>query len=114
MAYAHLVQVLDVEVLISAEDGAVRGIDGRVTWVSPNAACLLCRGRSHAALAYAEMLDPDERKRLAGEGYVQEAENSQPAVVTLTGFVASLATTELMQRLFGLADDAPTELLMRI
>ncbi len=113
-AYAHLAPVLDVAVLVSAEGRNVGGIDGRVTWLSPGAACLLCRGRIDPALAYAEMLSPDERKRLAGEGYAQEAKTAQPAVVTLTSLIASLATTELLQRLFGLADSAPTELLARI
>ncbi len=113
-AYAHLAPVLDSAVLVSAGDGRIGGIDGRVTWLSPGAACLLCRGRVDPALAYAEMLRPDERKRLAGEGYAREAETAQPAVVTLTSLIASLATTELLQRLFGLADSAPTELLARI
>jgi molybdopterin/thiamine biosynthesis adenylyltransferase len=112
-AYAHLAPVIDVAVLVSSDSGASRvtGIDGRVTWLGPGTACLLCRGRIDPALAYAEILDPEERKRLAGEGYVREADTRQPAVVTLTSLVASLATTELLQRLFGLADLAPTEVL---
>jgi len=57
------------------------------------------------------MLDPVERKRLAGEGYVPDADTPQPAVVTLTSLVASLGTTELLHRLFGLADPDPTEIL---
>jgi hypothetical protein len=75
---------------------------------------LLCRGRIDPALAYAEILEPEERKRLAGEGYVREAETRQPAVVTLTSLVASLATTELLLRLFHLADPAPTEILAQV
>jgi molybdopterin/thiamine biosynthesis adenylyltransferase len=112
-AYAHLAPVIDLAVLVTADAGTARvtGIDGRVTWLGPGAACLLCRGRLDPALAYAEMLQPDERKRLAGEGYVREADTRQPAVVTLTSLVASLATTELLHRLFGLADTTPTEFL---
>ena len=110
-AYAHLAPVIDLAVLISAEGDSVAGINGRITWLSPGTACLLCRGRLDPALAYAEMLDPAERKRLAGEGYAPEAETPQPAVVTLTSLVASLATTELLHRLFGLADADPTEIL---
>jgi molybdopterin/thiamine biosynthesis adenylyltransferase len=115
-AYAYLTPVIDVAILVSADSaaGTVTGIDGRVTWLGPGAACLLCRGRIDPALAYAEILEPEERKRLAGEGYVREAETRQPAVVTLTTLVASLATTELLQRLLGLADLAPTEILAQI
>ena len=112
-AYAYIAPVIDVAVLVSADPDAatVSGIDGRVTWLGPGAACLLCRGRIDPALAYAEILEPEERKRLAGEGYVREAQTRQPAVVTLTSLVASLATTELLQRLFGLADLGPTEVI---
>jgi molybdopterin/thiamine biosynthesis adenylyltransferase len=115
-AYAYLAPVIDIAILVSAGPGAatVNGIDGRVTWLGPGAACLLCRGRIDPALAYAEILEPEERRRLAGEGYVREAQTRQPAVVTLTSLVASLATTELLQRLFGLADLGPTEVIALI
>ena len=115
-AYAYLAPVIDIAILVSADSsaGTVTGIDGRVTWLGPGAACLLCRDRIDPALAYAEILEPAERKRLAGEGYVREAQTRQPAVVTLTTLVASLATTELLQRLFGIADPTPTEILAQI
>lgn len=113
-AYAHLAPVVDIAILVTSADGRVAGIDGRVTWLSPGAACLLCRGRLDASLAYAEMLNPEERRRLAGEGYVKEAETVQPAIVTLTSLMASLATTELIHRLFSLGDSLPTEILARL
>lgn len=110
-AYAYLTPVLDVAVLVSAEAGLVTGVDGRVTWLSFGAACLLCRGRLDPAAAYAEVLAPEERYRLAGEGYAHEADTPQPAVVTLTSLVASLATTELLFRAFAITDTEPTEVL---
>jgi molybdopterin/thiamine biosynthesis adenylyltransferase len=113
-AYAHLVPVIDVAVLINESAAGAVNIDGRVTWLSPGTACLLCRGRLDAAEAYAELLDPEERQRLAGEGYAEAAATAQPAVVTLTSFVASLATTELVLRLFGLAHSQATEILARV
>jgi molybdopterin/thiamine biosynthesis adenylyltransferase len=115
-AYAYLAPVIDLGILVSADlrTASVVGIDGRVTWLGPGASCLLCRGRIDPGIAYAEILNPSERKRLAGEGYVPDAATRQPAIVTLTTLVASLATTELLQRLFGLADSAPTEILVRV
>ena len=113
-AYAHLAPVVDTAVLVDAEDGVVAGIDARVTWLAPGTACLLCRGRLDPALAYAEMLNPEERHRLAGEGYAREAGTPQPAVISLTSLVSSLAVTEVLMRLFGLADPAPSELLVRV
>lgn len=116
-AYAHIAAVVDVAVLVAPTQRENRGrevqIEQRVTWVAPGAACLLCRGRIDPALATAELLDPETRKRLAGEGYVQAAETPQPAVVTLTTSVAALAATEFLLRLTGLGKTDATELLLR-
>lgn len=116
-AFAHIAPVVDVAVLVAptkGEDGirAVQ-IEQRVTWVAPGTACLLCRGRIDGALAAAENLDPDTRKRLAGEGYVQAAEIPQPAVVTLTTSVSALGATEFLLRLTSLGKTDATELLLR-
>lgn len=116
-AFAHIAPVIDVAVLVAptkGEDGTRRvQIEQRVTWVAPGTACLLCRGRVDPALAAAENLDPETRKRLAGEGYVQAAETPQPAVVTLTTSVGALGATEFLLRLTGLGKTDATELLLR-
>jgi hypothetical protein len=104
--------VIDIAVLVAVADSGVE-IDERVTWIGPGTACLLCRGRLDATLAYAENLDPETRKQLAGEGYVRAAETPQPAVVTLTTLVAALAATEFVLRLVGIGSVAATELLLR-
>jgi len=113
-AYWHLAPVIDVAVLITSIGGSIGSIDGRVTWLAPGASCLLCRGRVDPTLAYAEQLDPNERRRLAQQGYAPELEEPQPSVVTYTTLMASIAATELLNRLFGLADTAPTELLLQL
>lgn len=116
-AFAHIAPVIDVAVLVApteGEDGTREvQIEQRVTWVAPGTACLLCRGRIDPALAAAENLDPETRKRLAGEGYVQAVETPQPAVVTLTTSVAALGATEFLLRLTGLGKTDATELLLR-
>ncbi|WP_322921658.1 ThiF family adenylyltransferase [Nocardioides renjunii] len=111
-AYAHLAVVVDLAVLVAVSATGV-AVDERVTWIGPGAACLLCRGRLDAAQAYTENLDPEARKRLAGEGYVQAAETPQPAVVTLTTLVAALGASEFLLRFVGIGSDAATELLLR-
>lgn len=116
-AFAHIAPVIDVAVLVAPTEGENGDrevqIEQRVTWVAPGTACLLCRGRIDPALAAAENLDPETRKRLAGEGYVQAAETPQPAVVTLTTSVAALGATEFLLRLTGLGKTDATELLLR-
>jgi len=113
-AYWHLAPVIDVAVLISSTEGRIDGIDGRLTWLAPGAACLLCRGRIDLRMAHVEHLDPEERRRLAEQGYAPDLEEPQPSVVTYTSLIASLATTELLNRLFGLADATPTEILVQL
>ena len=116
-AYAHMAPVIDVAVLVTpVETGNGKrkvGIEQRITWVAPGTACLLCRGRVDPALAYAENLDPETRKRLAGEGYVQAAETPQPAIVTLTTSVAAFGASEFLLRLTGLGPVDATEMLLR-
>jgi molybdopterin/thiamine biosynthesis adenylyltransferase len=112
-AYAHLTAVIDLAVLVAPQVTGGVEIDERVTWVAPGTACLLCRGRLDPARAYAENLDPETRRRLAGEGYVVDVETPQPAVVTLTTLIASLGTTEFLLRLTQLGSPEATELIMR-
>jgi molybdopterin/thiamine biosynthesis adenylyltransferase/proteasome lid subunit RPN8/RPN11 len=115
-AYAHVAAVIDVAVLVTPANTGGNDtvqIEQRVTWIAPGTACLLCRGRIDSTLAYAELLDPETRKRLAGEGYVAQVETPQPAVVTLTTSVAALGTTEFLLRLTGLGPVDATEVLLR-
>jgi molybdopterin/thiamine biosynthesis adenylyltransferase len=113
-SYRHLAPVIDVAVLVSSTNGTVTGVDGRITWLAPGTACLLCRGRIDPAMAYAEQLSPEERRRLAEQGYAPNLDEPQPSVVTFTTLIAGFAVTELLNRLFGLADAMPTEILLRI
>lgn len=113
-AYWHLAPVIDVAVLVSSVLGTIESIDGRLTWLAPGAACLLCRRRVDPTLAYAEHLDPAERRRLAEQGYAPELDEPQPSIVSYTTLMAALATTELLNRMFGLADTVPTEVLLQL
>jgi molybdopterin/thiamine biosynthesis adenylyltransferase len=110
-----LIPVIDLGVLISS-DGAGRlvGIDGRVTILSPGDACLVCRDRIDLGRAAVELRTPEERKRLADEGYAPALGGIEPAVVTFTTAVASAAVTELLERLIGFGPEPrPTEILLR-
>ena len=113
-AYWHLAPVIDVAVLVSSLNERVIGVDGRLTWLAPGTACLLCRERIDPTMAYAEQLDPKERRSLADQGYAPELDEPQAAVVTYTTVMAGMAVTELLNRLFGLADTRATEYLVRL
>lgn len=111
-----LLPVIDVGVLLSSDtDGVLSGIDGRVTTLSPGSACLVCRNRIDMARASAELKTPEERKRLADEGYAPALGQTEPAVVAFTTAVAAAAVNELLERLIGYGPPArPSETLLRL
>lgn len=110
-----LTPVIDVGVLLSSNaSGGLTGIDGRVTILTPGAACLVCRDRIDLARAAAELMTPEERKRRADEGYAPALGGREPAVVAFTTAVAAAAVGELLERLIGYGPEPrPTELLLR-
>ncbi len=110
-----LTPVIDCGVQLSSGDaGRLLGIDGRITVLAPSAPCLLCRNRIDVRRASAEMLNPSEYRRLANEGYAPALADIEPAVVSYTTQVASLAVGELLERLVHYGPEpVPTEILLR-
>ena len=67
--------------------------------LAPGAGCLVCRNRIDLRRAAAEMLAPEEHRRLADEGYAPALAETDPAVVAFTTQVAAAAVSELLERL---------------
>lgn len=111
-----LLPVIDLGVLISSDkDGVISGIDGRVTVLTPGSACLVCRDRIDMGRAAAELQTPEERKRLADEGYAPALGDTEPAVVAYTTAVAAAAVNEFLDRLIGYGPpERGTETLLRL
>ena len=112
----YLIPVIDVGILLSSDgQDLLTGIDGRITVLSPGNACLLCRGRIDVARAAAEVRSPEERSRLADEGYAPALGRLEPAVIAFTTMVASVAISELLERLIGYGHQVrPSEILLRL
>ncbi len=110
-----LTPVIDCGVLLSSDSkGELVGIDGRVTVLTPGAACLVCRNRIDLRRAAAELLAPSEHRRLADEGYAPALADPEPAVVAYTTQVAAAAVSELLERLIHYGPQpVPTEILLR-
>lgn len=110
-----LTPVIDCGVLLSSDDREkLVGIDGRVTLLTPGAACLVCRNRIDLQRAAAETLAPEEHARLADEGYAPALGGVEPAVVAYTTQVAAAAVAELLERLIHYGPEPPpTEMLLR-
>lgn len=107
--------VIDCGVLISSgEDGQLEGIDGRVTILTPGAACLICRNRIDTRRASTQFLPAPERQVRVAEGYAPGLGNREPAVVSFTTAVAAAAVNELLERLVGFGPSPrPSEVLLR-
>lgn len=114
LAYWYLVPIIDTAFLVDTDSGRVRGLYGRVTIVQPGTPCLFCRDRIDIAALGAEGLPVEERDRLAAEGYVPGIGEPDPSVGTYTTLTASFAVSEMLNRLYGLADATPSELLLRL
>lgn len=111
-----LLPVIDMGVILSSDArGILSGIHGRITTLTPGAACLVCRNRIDMARAAAELQTPEERRRLADEGYAPALGQTEPAVVAFTTAVAAAAVNELLERLIGYGPtERPSETLLRL
>ena len=90
LAYQHLVPTFDMGVSITARDGAVTHITGRVQMLAPGLPCLTCTGALDSEQIRREMLTPEQR---AADPYIQGAREPQPAVISINSTMASLAVT---------------------
>ncbi len=116
----YLIPVIDVGVVIEPVPNTelIRSIHGRVTVLQPGTACLFCRGRISPDGVRDETIrltDPARAEGLHKEGYLTGVQEPAPSVVSFTSAVASLATTELLDRLVGFKDEDSkgTEYLLR-
>lgn len=115
LAFYYLIPIIDMGVAIDAPKERVRSITGRITYMGPGEPCLICRGVVDPARVRDEGYEPEERERLAGEGYAQGLGEPDPSVVAYTTMVASWGVADLLERLFGFgAEDIPGEILLRI
>jgi len=89
----YLIPMIDIGIEIALDrgrPGEIAGVPGRVTKVLPDGPCLRCQG-----VVSDELLERERGGR--PPGYAGDATLPDPAVVTLNGVVASLATTEVLQ-----------------
>lgn len=101
LALYYLIPVYDLGVEIKSKDGIVRGIFGRLTILTPGAACLFCRKRITPESIALESMTREQRAQLVRDGYAPELPTDDPAVITFTTAISTKATTELLARVTG-------------
>ncbi len=117
-AIYYLIPVFDMGVKIHSDTGKIRSIQGRVTTLLPEMACLFCRNRISAEGVRRESLDalnPSEAGSLRREGYIPDLEGPAASMIPFTTSIAAAAVGELVHRLtqFGGIDRTTTEILHR-
>lgn len=97
----YLIPLIDIglEIVPDGEtSGTLAAISGRVTKAQPDGPCLRCQGVVDDAKLEAE-------RGGRPPGYAGDPRLPDPAVVTLNGVIASIATTEVLQVVTGFAGD---------
>ncbi len=100
----YQIPIFDMGVRIHSHEGIIKSIQGRVTTLYGNQACLFCRDRITTERITAESigtLDPSQLKQLQKEGYAPELEETAPSVIPFTTNIASVAISEFLHRLTG-------------
>jgi len=118
VALRYAIPVFDVGVKIDSDDHIIRSVTGRVTALYPGTACLFCRGRispKRVAEQSRAFFTPEESEALRREGYADELDVPNPAVIPFTSAIASSAVAELLHRLTGFMgnDRRTTEVIYR-
>jgi molybdopterin-synthase adenylyltransferase len=112
LAFAFMVPVVDLGVELQAT-GAM---GGRVTVIGPGETCLWCLGVLDEVRIRAEQMPHELRGAQRPLGYIPDLDVPAPAVVSINGVIASLAVTEILERIVGLraAGSAPSMLVYRL
>lgn len=107
LAHFYLIPVFDMGIVIEPskdEPPQIIALQARVTVLFPGNNCLLCRDEVNPNIAREEHIkrnDPLGFERLKDERYVVGGGDPNPAVITFTTEVATMAVNEFINRITG-------------
>ncbi|MCC5051267.1 HesA/MoeB/ThiF family protein [Xanthomonas campestris] len=90
LAYQYLVPTFDMGVSITATEGQVKAVTGRVQMLAPGLPCLVCANAINYETVRHEHMN---QEALDADPYFQGSGVKQPAVISLNSTAASLAVT---------------------
>lgn len=90
IAYQYLIPVIDMGVSIGVKENVTTHIAGRVQMLAPGLGCLVCGQALNWSEVRTDLMTDEERER---DPYIVGHRESQPAVISLNGTMASLAVT---------------------
>lgn len=100
MAYQYLIPVIDMGTGLARGAAGTLEIGGRVNYLSPEMPCLWCCQELSATKVRRDFYN--EREKKADPYFVEGKGDSQPAVISVNGVVASLAVTMLLAIVAGI------------
>ena len=95
-AIAYNVPIIDCGVRVGIREGNLSGLLSEVRLLGPGRPCLWCRNTLSAERIRAEHLPPEERAKLAREGYLVGLSETEPSVTALTVFGAGMMASALL------------------
>ena len=102
-AYAYYVPCIDMGVSIGARVGGIQHVAGRVQYLAPGCACLVCTEKLDHNQVRQELLSDAER---AADPYITGARVPQPAVISLNSTVASASVSMFLAAVAGVPSAA--------
>lgn len=102
VAYQYLIPCIDVGSIITAKDGHIQGIHGRIQALAPGYPCFTCCGLLDAEEVRRDMMTEAERRR---DPYIEGAHEPAPAVISINSTVTSLAMTMFLAMVVGVPSE---------
>ena len=102
IAYQYLIPTIDVGSILTAANGQVTGIYGRVQTLAPGLPCFTCCGLIDPEEVRQDMMNEEERRL---DPYIQGAREPAPAVISINSTVTSLAVTMFMSIVVGVPSE---------
>lgn len=103
VAYQYLIPVIDMGVSISAVQGSVEKITGRVQMLSPGLGCLVCGNLLNHDQVRWDFMDETQR---ATDPYFNGEGEATPSVISLNSTASSLAISMFMGSALGVPMEA--------
>lgn len=111
LAYMLLIPVLDVGVRVVRRDDRLAEVLCRLNIQVPGSGCVQCWGTVDPERARAELMARADLEAVQRDGYAPDIDTPDPAVISYTTLVASLAVAEMIARLTGLTPEFPDRVM---
>ncbi len=101
LSYQCFVPVIDVGVGLNKHGEGILGGSIRATIIGPGLPCFLCQEIVRPEMITSELLSPKEYEMRREEGYVSNAQDKEPSVITYTSLAGSFGMMLFLELMAG-------------